>query len=29
MHVQKGPDGVDACLVFDQDGFMGDKAGRC
>ncbi len=29
MHVQNGADGVDACLVFDQDGLMWGEAGRC
>lgn len=29
MRVQKSPDGVDAYLVFDQDGGMWGKAGRC
>ncbi|MEP9388738.1 hypothetical protein [Mesorhizobium sp. KR9-304] len=29
MRVQKSPDGVDAYLVFDQDGTMWGKAGRC
>ena len=29
MRVQKSPDGVDAFLVFDQDGGMWGKAGRC
>ena len=27
--VQKGADGVDGYLIFDQDGFMRGKAGRC
>jgi hypothetical protein len=29
MRVQKSPDGVDAYLIFDQDGTMWGKAGRC
>ena len=29
MRVQKASDGVDAYLVFDQDGGMWGKAGRC
>jgi hypothetical protein len=29
MRVQKSPDGVDAYLIFDQDGGMWGKAGRC
>lgn len=29
MRVQKSPDGVDAYLVFDQNGSMWGKAGRC
>ena len=29
MRVQKAPDGVDAYLIFDQDGTMWGKAGRC
>ena len=29
MHVQNGADGVDACLVFDQDGLMGGEVGQC
>jgi hypothetical protein len=29
MRVQKSPDGVDGYLIFDQDGTMWGKAGRC
>jgi len=29
MRVQKSPDGMDAYLVFDEDGTMWGKAGRC
>jgi hypothetical protein len=29
MRVQKSPDGVDAYLIFDQDGGMWGKVGRC
>ena len=29
MRVQKASDGVDAYLVFDEDGAMWGKAGRC
>ena len=29
MRVQKSQDGVDAHLIFDQDGTMWGKAGRC
>ena len=29
MRVQNGADGVDGYLIFDQDGFMWGKAGRC
>jgi hypothetical protein len=29
MRVQKAPDGVDAYLIFDEDGGMWGKVGRC
>jgi len=29
MRVQKSPDGVDAYMIFDQDGSMWGKVGRC